>query len=1001
MMRQFQQPRGVRLAWRDACASTWACLALLAPSAGWAAEAPAAAAPEASAQEAAVQLQEVVVTGSRIAQPELKSVAPIEVVSSASIESAGTINIADVMRDLPAVGTPALSTLNSNFLTGDNGISTLNLRNLGDQRTLVLVNGRRMTPGVSGTGDVDLNTIPTEFIDRIEIVTGGASAIYGSDAVAGVVNFILKKNFEGLEFMGQTGKSGSGDAGTDTMGVLFGSSFADSRGHIMLNVSHDKENGLRSTQRRLSAVDMFVTPGGLINPQFSSYIPQGNFFVNSSAGGFGDAFSFTPDGSLIDGALGPGYNRSSQRFIEVPVERTLAASTLSYDLTEHHHAYAELTYADTSARSNIEPLPLASNNVNGIYGTSTDANGDAIGMPITNAYLQTLPALAPIVAEINAWNATGSNCVGSAATNPAYDCIHYINFRRRLTDIADRTNDDERQLHRIVMGVRGDLPFGDWAYDASYVYGRSTTDQVSTGSVNLINFQESLNSIVSGGKIVCADPVAQSLGCVPVNVFGTNSITPAAAQWLAAAATRNVDLSEEVVSGSISGSIGTLPAGSASLVLGTEFRKDKSSEIHDPLTNLGLNGSNLLPDTIGSFSVKEGFAEADVPILKDLPAFNALDLNAAYRRANYSTSGGVDAWKVGINWAVIPDVRFRAVYSRAVRAANIGELFGGQSQTFVSVNDPCDGISATSNGNTTQQLAAACRAIPAIAAAIAGGNTFAYTALERQNEFGLLGSNANLAPEHSQTKTFGIVLTPRGLPGFATTIDYFDIKIDNAVATLNQDIAAQNCLATGEAVFCDNIIRNPNTGKITEFLAFNQNIGYIRSAGVDTAIRYRFNLPRGNLSVSLAETHQLKLEQSVPGAPVEVDLGQLNSSGRLGDGFKDRATLNFDYTLGGLDATWRVRYLGKVQDTTAANGIIFQPFNDVPAFWYNDAQLRYTWGLREKDTLTAYVGANNVFNKQPPFLPQGMASNVIGTSTDTNAYDVIGIFWYAGVRLKF
>lgn len=959
---------------------------------------------DSAAPEPAAQLQEVVVTGSRIAQTELKTVAPIQVINSDSIESTGTINIADKLRDLPAVGTPALSTFNSNFLTGDNGISTLNLRNLGDQRTLVLVNGRRMTPGVAGTGDVDLNTIPTEFIDRIEIVTGGASAIYGSDAVAGVVNFILKKDFEGLQFMGQAGKSGSGDAGTNTMGLLFGSSFADSRGHFMLNVSHDKEDGLRSSQRRLSAVDMFVTPGGLINPQFSSYIPQGNFFVNSCCvGGFGDAFSFAPDGSLIDGALGPGYNRASQRLIEVPVERTLVASTLSYDLTEHHHAYAELTYADTQARSNIEPLPLASNGVNAIYGTSTDANGDAIGMPITNAYLQTLPALAPILAEINTWNATGANCTGSAATNPAYDCINYINFRRRLTDIADRVNNDARQLHRIVLGVKGDLPIGDWTYDASYVYGRSTTDQISNGSVNLINFQESLNSVVVGGKIVCADPVAQNLGCVPVNVFGTNSISPAAANWLSAVATRNVDLSEEVVSGSVTGSVGTLPAGSPSLVLGTEFRKDKSSEIFDPLTNLGLNGSNQLPNTVGSISVKEGFAEVDVPILKDVPAFTSLDLNGAYRRASYSTSGGVDAWKVGLNWAVIPDLRFRGVYSRAVRAANIGELFGGQSQTFVSVNDPCDGVSATGNGNTTAQLAAACRAIPAIAAAIAASptHTFAYTALELQNEFGLLGSNPSLTPEHSQTKTFGVVLTPRALPNFAMTVDYFDIKVDGAVATLNQDVAAQDCLATGEPVFCDNIIRNPNTGKITEFLAFNQNIGYIRSAGVDTSVRYRFDLPLGTLDLSLAETHQLKLEQSVPGAPVEVDLGQLNSSGRLGDGFKDRGTLNLVYTLRGLEATWRVRYLGKVQDTTAANGIIFQPYNDVPAFWYNDAQVRYTWDLRAKTQLTGYVGANNVFNKQPPFLPQGMASNVIGTSTDANAYDVIGIFWYAGVKLKF
>ena len=411
---------------------------------------------------------------------------------------------------------------------------------------------------------------------------------------------------------GQYGQSGYNDDASYTGGLIFGTSLADNRGHLMVNISHDKEQGLRSGSRAATNTDVAVTPSGITNPQFSSYIPEGNFFFNSSAGGFGNspttpagAFSFTPDGALINQGSGAGFNRSADRLIAVPIERTLLASTFSYDLTDHHHLYSELTYSDSTTHSQIEPNALGANGTPAVYGTAVDANGDPIGMPVTNAYLQTLPALAPIVSEINAWNATGTNCVGSLATNPAYDCINYLTFRRRLTDIGDRGNDAVRQTYRAVLGVNGDLPFGDWKYDASYVYGRTTDQQTTQGGVNTLNFQQALNSVVDpgSGKIVCADPVAVAAGCVPINIFGLNSISPAAAAYVAALATRNVVMSEEVTNAYVSGSIATLPAGKVSLVVGTEFPcKDSSSEIQDPLTNEGLNASNAIPNVQGSIS---------------------------------------------------------------------------------------------------------------------------------------------------------------------------------------------------------------------------------------------------------------------------------------------------------------------------------------------------------------------------------------------------------------
>jgi outer membrane receptor protein involved in Fe transport len=962
--------------------------------------------PAARAQNAASTdnpQQTIVVTGSRIATPELQTMTPVTVLSSQAIQGSGELNVADFLRDLPSVGTSQLSSTNSNFLTNNSGVNSINLRNLGDQRTLVLVNSKRYVPGISGSSVVDFNTIPTDFIDRVEVTTGGASAIYGSDAVAGVVNVIYKTNFEGLELRGQAGQTGDNDSARYGGAVLAGSSFDEGRGHFMLDVSWDKDDGLWSRQRRRSAVDQTVLNGALVKPTFSSFAPQGRFEYTSLQGDVDNVFTFNPGNSLKNGfsTSADGFNRDAYRRIAVPTDRTLIASTMNFDLNEHHQFYSELTYAFDHTLSDIEPFALSSANMPGaVYGTAFDGNGALIDMPLTNAYLQTLPALAPVVQTINQFNATGTHCVGTAAANPNYDCINYIDFRKRLLDIAVRSNEANRQTGRLLLGAKGDLPLGDWRYDASYSYGRTTDSQLTTGQVNLANVRAALDSVVdpNTGQIVCRDPVWVSLGCVPLNPFGYNSITPAAAAWIRANETRDVKVQEQVISASVEGSVGSLPAGAPQLVLGVEQRKDSSEEIWDALTNAGLNGGNQLPNVRGSITVKEAFAETEVPVFKHLPGADTLNLSAAVRHADYSTVGNVNTWKAGLDWAPVPDVRVRGVYSVAIRAPNINELYGGLQETFPSgLVDPCDGMTQATAG----QFPAGCAKIPGVAAALANGGQFKYGFLDYQTINGFVGSNPQLHQEKAKTTTLGIVLTPRALPNFNATIDFYDVKIDGAVNVVDFQTEINQCLASG--LLCDSVIRNGTTGKLQTVNQINLNVASIQTRGIDTVLRYGLDFGGyGRLSLQLTETHLLRLQEAIPGVPLLDNVGELNSgsNGRLGSGFEDRGTATAVYRLGPVEASWRANYLSSINDTnpTASNTVISPLYNSVPAYVYHDVQVRYT--LPKVTHTEIYVGVNNLFNKQPPFLPMGMASTVTGTETAADTYDVLGVFWYAGFKVK-
>jgi len=938
-------------------------------------------------------LQEIVVTGSRIARPELQSTTPIQIIDAGDIAASGHINTGDVLRDLPAVGVSGFSSANSNFLTSGSGVNTVNLRNLGDSRTLVLINGRRMVPGIAGTTAADLNMVPTDFIDRIDVITGGASAVYGSDAIAGVVNIVYKQHFNGVTIRGQGGGATQGGENTRLGSLTFGGDFADNRGNAIFNVSYDKDSGLMSRQRSISKVDTSVSFPGIFGA-YSSFIPAGNMILADSAGNPIDGlYTFNSSGATVPYDTAQfGFNRDAYRRITVPLDRTLVSGVMGYQIADNHQLYSEFTYGITRSRSALEPFPLG---IGPQLATDNVYGGSGVGIPLTNVFI---PAdLRAIIAADNA----DPNATGGCSTGVTADCITYIGMRRRLTDLAIRSSDARRQTTRVVGGIRGDIFQTPWQYDVYYQFGRTTDNQVSTGQLNVANLRFALDSVIdpATGQPACRDPVAVSFGCVPINVFGANTITPAAAAYINALQTRDVVIQQNVVSAVAQGPAFKMPAGDVRVVVGAERRVEQSGETWDALTNAGLNGGNALPNTYGAYSVKEVFGEFSMPLLADKPAAKELTLEGALRSSDYSTVGRVTTWNVRLNWAPIEDLRFRGAYSKAVRAPNIGELFTGPSQNFpTGIADPCDGVTAAQ----TDAVATACKKIPAIAAAIAAGG-FNYSFLDYQTITGFDSGNPALNAEKAKTYTLGMVITPTAWKNFSASVDYFNIKIDDAISSVDYPTLMSDCLLTGSAQSCRAVFRNPNTGKIFRLDQLSINVATEETAGIDFAVRYRTDLPgaAGNLSLALSWTYLQRLDQiPQPGSAVVHYKGQIGTStNNAGPG--NRGTLQIGWNGYGFDARWTARYISAMKDQVDPENVSPNqlPFNSVPSYTYHDLDLRYTFDQKVKTAL--FAGLRNVFDKKPPFLPGGMASSATGVETNPDYYDAIGRQWFAGAEVSF
>nr|WP_255536331.1 TonB-dependent receptor [Pacificimonas pallii] len=958
----------------------------------------------------------IVVTGSRIAQPTVDSAAPVQVLSNVQIEQAGVTNIQDLLLENPIFGTPGLSRTNSAFLTAGTGVATVDLRDLQTNRTLVLINGRRVVGGVANTAQVDLNVIPTQFLERVDVLTGGSSSLYGSDAVAGVVNFIFKENFEGVDANIQYGITQRGDDRRYQANLTFGANTGDGRGNIMAHIGYSNEEGLLSRERKNTRVDDFDTSrltgnlsdwGTATEPFFSSFPPQGRFITGAGT------FTFDNDGNLVqgfstngpngDGVGANGFNRQAFRTLATPVERYLFAARGNYEVSDGINAFFEGTFSRTSAERLIEPFASQSAGPNGIFPLGgvvpienfidRDTNGDGINERVI--------AINPFVPDE----------IVAVATDQDGDGLRDFGFARRLVEFGPRFQSTDRDFYRFVIGLDGSIFDDRFNWDISYNYGQTLENQTSQGQVNVPNFQQALTAQQDFDDLdgdgdttdaICINAQARQGGCVPINLFGVGGITDGAIAYVNADGTFDTDMTQQVVQANLSGSLVDLPAGPLGIAVGVEYRVESSSSDRDSLTNQGLNAGNAAPDTSGSFNVLEGYAELRVPLLADTPFFELLEVGGAVRVSDYSTVGTVVSYNGTVTWQPIEDLRLRGTYARAVRAPNIGELFSGPSQTFPpGINDPCQGIGLTGGGAVGDNCRAATGVLTNI---MENGGTFTLNQADAQGISGFNIGNPDLQEETADSYTIGAVLTPRSinaLRGLTLTVDYFNIDIDDVIQPPGRTFTLGQCYTSNVQESCDLITRRAITGPINsagslEFInAVQVNSARLQTDGIDVTANMAWDFDGladgGQINARIAYTHLFAYDFTpAEGQPADPQDGEIGTAA-------DRFTAGIGFNSDRFDIGFTGTFIAKsFEDDQYCNGFT----GDCPSVG-SEFNLDMQTAFRPTEEFEVYFGIDNVLDNDAPDILNGTTFNITGADTAADTYDIFGRRFYTGVRFTF
>jgi len=997
----------------------------------------------------AKQLGGVQVTGSRIRQPNLDSTVPIQSIDTRQIEYSGQTNAANLIRTLPVTGISTFTPANSNFDVSGAGLNTVDLRNLGEDRTLVLVNGRRFVAGLPGSQVVDLNSIPLDFVDRVEVITGGASAIYGSDALAGAVNFVLKKDFQGVMVTSQTGQTfADHDDIQRSHRITAGSSFANGRGNAMFNLSFTESLGVFARDRRSTQTDCtnlaFFTGDAAdfreCATTLSSFPP--NTRIVPPSGQFADSLVIDPTTGLPRPYVGAsdGFNRNGIRANSTPLDRTLMSTVLNFEINPSARLFFEGTYARSKARSELEPFPLSSEDVfDGLPNCQdTDESGSldtcdmATGIPLSSGVIPV--ALRDAVLAANPELTADTAVVG---------------FARRLSEVGNRGLTATRQTFRSVTGVEGDLMplvgqgfFKTLDYEASFNYGVTNTAVNSGGQLNVANLREAFDIVTdeTTGDVSCANPVAVAEGCAPVFILGENTIDENAFNYIRAPSTRIAEIQQIVTNAYVSGSFWQIPTGGPiGFSAGVERRQEKSSDTPDALTQSGQNGGNAIKEQLGSFDVNEAFGELSLPILVNKPFAKDLTLKAALRASDYSSVGNTLAYALSATWQINNWVRPRMQYARAVRAPNVGNLFSAGGETFESVVDPCRGVTRDGNGNpaffnevgaddpadvlnsgvnpttVNSVLAQNCLADPAVNQRVEEAGGLALTQPERDGTGGITGTSPAfgvLTEETSNSRSYGFVLTPRSgiraVDGLELSADFYSIDIKNGVSGIPRDVSLRQCYRSDvlsysqDNQFCGYVDRfsvGPQIGALDAVNSEVQNIGTERQSGVDVQTLYRFRLADvvggtgfdlGRVNLTTRYTHLLRQEFTVFGQTT-------NNRGKVGAA-KDRAFVNLAYVNGPVTAYWQASIIG------ASDVDVFEVDDRagrLPAVAFHDVQLRYNFQQDWLD-MTVFGGVNNVFDKIVEVGgTNGDLGQPVGSRTfPAEGYEPFGRAWYLGAQIR-
>ncbi|MDQ8755492.1 TonB-dependent receptor [Sphingosinicella sp. LHD-64] len=925
----------------------------------------------------------IVITGSRLVRTDLTAPSPTTIVGEADIELSGNVTIENTLNEFPQLASGNTSSVNNG---GGSGVLTANLRGLGATRTLVLTNGRRFIPANSD-GLVDLSTIPDALVERVEVITGGASAVYGSDAIAGAVNFILKNDFEGLEVSYLYGQTFRDDGASHKIDATFGTNFSDDRGNIVLSASYTKRDPVFQANRDFAQVPLDTINGELV-PGGSGNVPGTRIGLSSAQLAQLVGVNLTPDGpctnlnSIVFRENGvPGayctpenaYNYAPFNYLLRPLERIQVSGLARYEVADNVELFTEIFYVNTRNNTVLAPesfAPLTPGAPSQTLLVPNYATNPGLQAAVRNFFVNNAAIFDP--------DGDGTAAVVGAA--------------RRADELGTRDSFYERNSINITAGARGnfDLLGGPWRWEVFYQYQRNRADTRLENFISLTRLSQGLDVVVNGaGQVVCRNA---NLGCVPVNIFGYGSITPEAGRFITPPRVSDELFTRQVVGASLSGALFNLPAGPVAVAAGVEARRDQYDFNPSPQDLAGEYGPGSQAATGGRFNLMEFFGEMRVPILSGQPFAETLAIEGAVRYSDYSTIGGVFTWKVGGEYAPVSWLRFRSAYNRAIRAPTLNELFQPIATGFSSGEDPC--IASRQPTAAQQQLCIA-QGVPA-----ADLPTFTQAGL------GFLvrsGGNPNLQEERSKTLTVGAVIQPPFLDRLNITVDYFKVQVDNAIATINANQTINDCFANLDinSTTCQAIFRLSN-GQIDFVSTQLSNIGSLKVEGIDAQADYR--IPLGAFASINGQSASLNLQAVASwlferSTQVLSNQAPLDCAGYFGGGCTGTgvfATPDFKLNLSGTynSGPVTVRLQGRMIDGLELRPNVTAAVEEVGAQWYFDLAGR----VRIGGNFELFGGIDNLFDNKPPILGTALSGDA---NTDVSLYDVIGRRFFIGGTVTF
>ncbi len=903
-------------------------------------------------------LDRIEITGSRIRQASVETAQPVVALNRAEIEKKGYVNVADILQDIPAAGAPSMSRASSLTSSRDFGGMYVSLRNLGPERSLVLIDGRRM--GVSAGGYSDLASIPSSIVERVEVLTDGASALYGSDAIAGVVNIITRKNFDGGEASVYVGQYGQGDGQKRAYSATFGKTF--DRGWFSVGAERTKEDEVLGKDREFSR---YTNGPRHPNDGLNGNTPWGSVTVggrNLTVGPGGDP---SKAGNFHAPDPADGANTKSNMSLLTGLERTSVFANGGFSITDNLRIVADALYSKRESTKHLAGYPYS-------VSAAQARNGSRAALSKDSTF--------------NLWG---------------QDAL----FAHRTEELP-RGTENNLETKRASIGLEGSFETGSryWDWNVNYMYNRNEGERIGTGSM----YQPHVNlavgpSFMDGNVARCGAPGAVIAGCVPWNpaapmgYTGPGSLSNQDVQdYLFTRFVDKMQSTTKVASGNISGSLFTLPAGDILAAMGFEHRSEEASYTPDAMVQKGEIAGTSGQPTRGNYSLNEVYLELQVPLLADLPFARELSLDMAGRYSDYNNFGSTTNSKFGLKWKPIDSLLVRATYGTGFRAPTVDDLYGGTVSSRDSFTDPCDTSFGTAA--TSPTVAARCQAlkVPANFRQLNSDGSVATKPGQQATTDFSSGSNPDLKPETAKT-WMGLVYSPDFVQGLDLSLDWWKIRIDNAIVGESATNILEQCYVQGSDAACGRFTRGSN-GQVNALDRSLVNAGYRETAGYDINVRYR--LPEtafGKFAVNWNTTYTDYLEQrndSAATTPVE------QRTGWAGD-FRVRSTFNLDWQYGDLGIGWTARYYSSMKEKCSymdecnmpgfnSSYTSASPTNNSNTF--HDLQVRYSlpWDG------TVSLGVNNVFNHQGPI----MYSQPNSSFTYYGGFD-IGRFMYMKYQQRF